>query len=292
MSTKSAGFFLRAFQSNRKRTGMLTNADIKEIRKLTDRSKARHEAGLFVIEGAKIFSETPLEWIERVYVTKEFLDDLDRQMSKGDDASLRASEIIKWMQYDIITSSQMEKISDTKTPQGILCVLRQPGYVLDDILKLKGSRPGRSLIMVLEDIQDPGNLGTVMRSAEGAGAIGVIMSRGCVDIFNPKTIRSTMGSVFRVPFCIEDDLKHTVQILKDNGFGVYAAHLKGKRLYSDVSYTDTAFLIGNEGNGLSDGLAECADEYIRIPMEGKLESLNASVAASILMYEHYRKTSI
>ncbi len=269
---------------------MLTNADIKEIKKLTDRSKARHEAGLFVIEGVKLFLETPLEWVKKVYVTEAFMEELDRQIQAGEGNMLRASEIIRWMEYDVITSSQMEKISDTKTPQGILCVLKQPNYNIEQILLNKDRPAGRRLIVILEDIQDPGNLGTIMRSAEGAGAMAVIMSRGCVDIFNPKTIRSTMGSIYRVPFVIADDLKDTVRTLKDEGFKVYAAHLKGERYYNEISYEDTAFLIGNEGNGLSDETAALADEYLKIPMEGELESLNASVAASILMYDHYIKT--
>ena len=198
-----------------------------------------------MIEGVKLFLETPLEWVKKVYVTEAFMEELDRQIQAGEGNMLRASEIIRWMEYDVITSSQMEKISDTKTPQGILCVLKQPNYNIEQILLKKDRPAGRRLIVILEDIQDPGNLGTIMRSAEGAGAMAVIMSRGCVDIFNPKTIRSTMGSIYRVPFVIADDLKDTVRTLKDEGFKVYAAHLKGERYYNEISYEDTAFLIGN-----------------------------------------------
>lgn len=270
---------------------MLTNAKIKEIHKLNEKSKARREAGLFVTEGPKMFMEAPLEWVEEVYVTQEFLDRVDREASAltgPDDRSLKISEMIGWMETEVVTEDQMSKISDTQTPQGILCILRQPGYAMDDILAHKGRKDDdRKLIMVLEDIQDPGNLGTIFRTAEGAGASGIILSEGCVDIYNPKTVRATMGSIYRMPFIYTDDLKEVTDKLKDNGVTVYAAHLKGERSYDDIEYGDSAFLIGNEGNGLKDETAALADTYIRIPMEGELESLNASVAASILMYRHY-----
>ena len=143
--------------------------------------------------------------------------------------------------------------------------------------------------MILEDIQDPGNLGTIMRTAEGAGAAGVIMSRGCVDIYNPKTIRSTMGSAYRVPFLYVDDLKAAIEKIRSCKIDVYAAHLKGETYYDDINYHRAAFLIGNEGNGLREETAALADRYIKIPMSGQVESLNAAVSTAILMYEFRRQ---
>ena len=141
-----------------------------------------------------------------------------------------------------------------------------------------------------ETIQDPGNLGTIMRTAEGAGVAGVIMSSDTVDIYNPKTVRSTMGSIFRVPFVYCDDLTASVEELKASGVECYAAHLKGEKSCFEYDYArPTAFFIGNEGNGLSDKMAAMADTYIRIPMEGKLESLNAGISAAILTYEAKRQ---
>lgn len=310
---------------------MLTNAKIKEIQKLTEKSKARREAGLFVIEGPRMFIETPLEWIEEIYVTQRFLDNADSGLlgmaegssvdgdsttpasaspasSVGDSTetastspatstgsvenshsdystSIRASEMITWMNHEIITEEQMKKLTDTVTPQGILCIVRQPSYTLDDIL----SHPGHRLIMILEDIQDPGNLGTIFRTAEGAGASGIIMTKGCVDLFNPKVVRSTMGSIYRVPFFVTDDIEGTINSVKNAQIEVFAAHLKGEHFYDEIAYKDAAFLIGNEGNGLKNSTAALADTYIKIPMAGKLESLNASMAAGILMYEHNRQ---
>lgn len=313
------------------RLNMLTNAKIKEIQKLTEKSKARREAGLFVIEGPRMFIETPLEWIEEIYVTQRFLDNADSGLlgmaegssvdgdsttpasaspasSVGDSTetastspatstgsvenshsdystSIRASEMITWMNHEIITEEQMKKLTDTVTPQGILCIVRQPSYTLDDIL----SHPGHRLIMILEDIQDPGNLGTIFRTAEGAGASGIIMTKGCVDLFNPKVVRSTMGSIYRVPFFVTDDIEGTINSVKNAQIEVFAAHLKGEHFYDEIAYKDAAFLIGNEGNGLKNSTAALADTYIKIPMAGKLESLNASMAAGILMYEHNRQ---
>lgn len=145
---------------------------------------------------------------------------------------------------------------------------------------------GSALFAVLEDIQDPGNLGTIFRTGEGAGVTGIIMSKGTVDIFNPKTIRSTMGSVYRIPFVYEEDLASVIRQLKKANVSVYAAHLKGTKNYNEIKYADTAFLIGNEGNGLKDETAALADEYIKIPMSGQVESLNVAVATALLMYEH------
>ena len=313
---------------------MLTNAKIKEIQKLTEKSKARREAGLFVIEGPRMFIETPLEWIEEIYVTQRFLDNADSGLlgmaegssvdgdsttpasaspasSEGDSTetastspnssagsvenshsdhstSIRASEMITWMNHEVVTEEQMKKLTDTVTPQGILCVVRQPSYTMEDII----NHPGHRLIMILEDIQDPGNLGTIFRTAEGAGASGIIMTKGCADLFNPKVVRSTMGSIYRVPFFVTDDIEQTISLVKNAQIEVFAAHLKGEHFYDEIEYKDAAFLIGNEGRGLKDSTASLADTYIKIPMSGELESLNASMAAGILMYEHNRQIRI
>ena len=320
---------------------MLTNAKIKEIQKLTEKSKARREAGLFVIEGPRMFIETPLEWIEEIYVTQRFLDNADSGLlgmtegpsvdgdstetasttpasaspssaspasSVGDSTetastspatstgsvenshsdystSIRASEMITWMNHEVVTEEQMKKLTDTVTPQGILCVVRQPSYTMEDII----NHPGHRLLMILEDIQDPGNLGTIFRTAEGAGASGIIMTKGCADLFNPKVVRSTMGSIYRVPFFVTDDIEQTINLVKNAQIEVFAAHLKGEHFYDEIEYKDAAFLIGNEGRGLKDSTASLADTYIKIPMSGELESLNASMAAGILMYEHNRQ---
>lgn len=143
---------------------------------------------------------------------------------------------------------------------------------------------------MLDNLQDPGNMGTIVRTAEGAGVTGVIMSRDCVDIYNPKTIRSTMGSIYRMPFYYAEDILKAIRKIKDAGIKVYAAHLDGEKSYDEEDYAfSCAFLIGNEGNGLREETSKMADHYIIIPMSGEVESLNAAIAASVLMFEVKRQ---
>ncbi|MEG0370657.1 MAG: RNA methyltransferase, partial [Hungatella sp.] len=145
-------------------------------------------------------------------------------------------------------------------------------------------------LMVLETIQDPGNLGTIMRAGEGAGITGIIMDSTTVDLYNPKVIRSTMGSIYRVPFVYVENLIETLEVLKQKSIRFYAAHLKAVHNYDQEDYTgNIGFLIGNEAAGLSDEVAKLADRYITIPMAGQVESLNAAVAASVLMFEAARQ---
>ena len=130
----------------------------------------------------------------------------------------------------------------------------------------------------------------MVRSGEGAGTTGIIMNKTTVDIFNTKTIRSTMGSIYRMPFVIVDDLQEVIKELKEKKVNLFAAHLKGIQSYDEKDYTKACgFFIGNEGNGLSDEIANLADDYIKIPMQGKVESLNAAISATLLMYEANRQ---
>ncbi len=259
---------------------MITNKKIKELVTLNEKAKARKESGLFLVEGIKMFSEVPKERISEIYVSESFLQ------KEG------TEELFKTFRYETVSDDVFKKISDTVSPQGILCVVQQKTYTLNDMIKTNNP-----LLMVLEDIQDPGNLGTIMRTGEGAGVSGIIMTKGCVDIYNPKTIRSTMGSIYRIPFFYTDEIANTINKLKKEHIKIYAAHLQGKKYYDEISYFEaesngTAFLIGNEGNGLKEETALLADTYIKIPMEGKVESLNAAIASSILMYEVSRQRRI
>lgn len=252
----------------------MTNAKVKRLVNLGKKAKLRYSEGVFLVEGIKMFLEAPAEQIKEVYVSERFL----AENPPGKISNLR---------YEIVSDAVFQKISDTQTPQGVLCVMKMPGYQLGDILKNIKKPP---CFLVLEDIQDPGNLGTILRAGEGAGVNGVIMTKNTVDIFNPKVIRATMGSIFRVPFIITDDILQTITDLKADGVTVYAAHLKESTDYDLQDYTkSTAFLIGNENSGLKRGTADMADYYIKIPMQGQVESLNAAVAASVLMYEAARQ---
>lgn len=255
------------------------NRSVKEVVQLNQKAKARNTQDVFAAEGVKMFAEAPEERIRKVYlaerVQKQMYDEYREKLDR--------------LSVEIVADDVFDRMSDTKSPQGILCLVRQFHYSLEEILQR--THPGeKPLLMLLEDIQDPGNLGTIFRTGEGAGADGIIMSGRTADIYNPKTIRSTMGSIYRVPFVYTDDLRGTVRLLKQRGIAVYAAHLEGAEDYDRCDYRGgTAFLAGNEANGLTAETADCADHKIRVPMEGKVESLNVSVASSILLYEAYRQ---
>ena len=252
-----------------------SNGQVKNIIQLQKKTRVRRQQGLFVTEGIRMFREAPEELISGIYVSESFSGDPQRR------------KLLEGRRYEVLSDPVFSRVSDTKTPQGILCLMKMPDH--DPARFLEDIAPG-SLWLVLENVQDPGNLGAMFRTGEGAGISGVIMDRNTVDIYNPKTIRSTMGSVFRVPFSIADSLPDAVNLLKKRGIRTYGAHLEGSVCYDEPDYTGgAAFLIGNEGNGLTEELAALADQKIHIPMEGRLESLNAAMAAGILMYEASRQ---
>ena len=250
------------------------NGKVKQVMNLIKKAKARNESGLFVAEGLRIFKEIPREQIDSIFVSESFLKEEERK------------HLIGGMEYEVLTDEVFQVMSDTKTPQGILALVKQHAYTPEDLTRV----PGPAFLMILENIQDPGNLGTIIRAGEGAGITGVLMNSTTADVYNPKVIRSTMGSVFRVPFVYTDNLTDSILQLKKKGIKLYAAHLNGRNNYEKEDYTvDTGFLIGNEANGLTEDTARLADAYIKIPMMGSVESLNAAVAASVLMFETARQ---
>ena len=273
-----------------------SNEKIKLVTQLQSKASARRKQKMFVVEGIRMYEEIPTSDLIATYVSETYYNEVIRagKLSKAAKDNLAVRE------YYIVADSVFKNMSDTVTPQGILAIAKQKEYTLDDILSLSMNnqdtsneqKSGRAFI-ILESIQDPGNLGTILRTAEGAGVSGIIMNKETVDIYNSKVIRSTMGSVYRVPFMVTDNLSETIDELKKNNVTVFAAHLKGEEYYAkDLYKGDVAFLIGNEGNGLSDEIAKMADKYVKIPMEGMVESLNASVAAAILMYEAKRQRDL
>lgn len=257
----------------------VNNASVKEVIQLNQKAKTRNQRGLFVAEGIKMFAEAPADRIDRVYIAQRAEEEF--KSAYGDK--------LEGLSVEIVADNVFDKMCDTKTPQGVLSLVRQSRYGLEDMFAAAKER-GKALFLLLEDLQDPGNLGTIFRTGEGAGVSGIIMSRGTVDVYNPKVIRSTMGSVYRVPFFYTDDLCGAVRAMQKDHIRVYAAHLNGDGYYDESDYrAGTAFLIGNEGNGLRADTARSADRLLKIPMEGRVESLNAAVAASLLLYEAYRQ---
>lgn len=244
-----------------------------------------------------MFLEAPTEDITDVFI----MDKLDQKLRHEDNlpknyAACRAK--LHGIHCEVVADDVFEKMTDTVTPQGIVTLVRKPRYTLDEVLDVENLRretgcekDTEPLYMLLENLQDPGNLGTILRTAEAAGVDAVILGENCVDMYNPKVIRSTMGAIYRVPFVYVESLRAAMDELKEAGITLYAATLsRTAKEYDTYDYNGkTAFVIGNEGNGLMEDTIAKASADIFIPMEGRGESLNASMAAGILMYEAVRQ---
>ncbi len=255
----------------------VANQKVKQVVAWQSKAKERKKDNIFLVEGLKMFEEAPEKSVREVYIEETLLEKLER-----------GSELLSKLErvgFEVVSSEVFKKMSDTQTPQGILAIVERPTYQFEELLKIE-----KPLFVVLEDLQDPGNLGTIVRTGEGAGVSAVFMTKNTVDIYNPKTIRATMGSIYRVPFTIVEDIEEAIAAMKKAGIRTFAAHLDGKDYYDSFSFKEgTAFLIGNEGNGLKTSTANAADAYLKIPMEGQVESLNAAIATSLLMYEAHRQ---
>lgn len=253
-----------------------SNARVKAVIQLQKKAKERKARGVFIVEGRKMFEEVlrdAPEAIMEIYVTQTYLEIPEQ------------NKILAEVPYETVTDSVMKAMAETMEPQGILAVVRMPRFDKEALMKRE-----QGVWIALEDLRDPGNLGTILRTAEAAGVTGVVLSSSSVDIYNPKVIRSTMGAVFRMPHFYTEDFFWILEEFKRNGASVYAAHLKGEQYYDEPSYQGkTIIMIGNEANGLTDEAAQRADCLVKIPMEGKAESLNASVATALFVYEVYRK---
>ena len=234
------------------------NKIVKEINSLKLR-KNREKLGLFIVEGERLVGEA-----------------LNLALYTVSSESYKGSIKTDYTLSDSIYN----QLSDTVNPQGIMAVCK--------IEKREFQNTDEAPIYILlENIQDPGNMGTIIRTGDAAGASGIFISKGSVDIYNPKVLRSAMGSVFHLPIYTDCDLNTVIDRLNVK---TVAAHLKGNKTPYDVNMRDgIAVLIGNEGNGLSDELSSKADYLVKIPMPGKAESMNAAVAASIMIYEAVRQ---
>lgn len=254
-----------------------SNKFIKEVKGL-NKKRDRFKKGLYFIEGIRLVEDSiesneSIEYIlysDRLHETLEGRKLFDRLKDN--------------FKYYKINHDLFREISDTESPQGILAVIRMKKFTLEDITKEK------SFIVFLDRLQDPGNMGTIIRSADALGASGIIVSKGSVDIYNPKVVRSTMGSLFHLPIIQVKESVETIAKLKDLGVKVLATSVEKAKYCYDTDLTEKILIIiGNEGNGISDELFKISDESIIIPMEGKSESLNVAMASSIIMYEVLRQ---
>ncbi len=252
------------------------NEIIKNIKKLKTK-KYRDLNNEYIIEGIKLVEEAIKEnaKIKQIVICEE---------------NEQTSSIPKELMYEIarheclyVTQKVFNSISDVTNPQGVLAVIEKTSKEKNEI------DYSEDVIVVLDDIQDPGNLGTILRTLDSTGLKQIIVSKGTADAYNPKVVRSTMGAIFRINIIETEDLQETIQKMKEQNYKIIVTTPNtGKTIY-DIDYNKKVIIIGNEANGVSPQIIKQADENVKIPMLGKTESLNASVATGIILYEYVRQ---
>ena len=259
------------------------NPKLKLIRALQGRAKERRDAGAFVAEGVRLVEEAVISnWGFRFALYDESLNERGRSQVEG----LRS----RGVDVEEVSTSLMKSLSETETPQGILAVL--------EFSQLPTLAPGASagvpnycdFILILDTIRDPGNLGTLLRTAAAAGVQAVLLPPETTDAFAPKVVRSGMGAHFRLPIH-SMNWEEISQVIKLAGLQVFIADMNGKSCWETDLRQPIALVIGGEADGASESARKLASQKISIPMSGKIESLNAGVAGSILMFEVVRQRS-
>jgi len=251
------------------------NETIKKFKKLKDK-KYRDQENCYIIEGIKLIKEAINEnaKIKLIIVC----DDCKQENNIDADAKY---EIAKY-ECIYVTEKIFLSLTNVVNPQGILAVIEKEKS--NNVINYD-----EDLFLVLDDIQDPGNMGTILRTADSLNLKQIIVSKGSSDIYNPKVVRSTMGAIFRVNIIESDNLVKTLKDMKKHKIKIVTTSLQTDKKIYDVNYEKSAIVIGNEANGVSNEVLELADEKVKIPMPGKTESLNASVATAIILYEAMRK---
>lgn len=251
------------------------NETVKTIKKLKDK-KYRDETGLYIIEGTKMLEEAIEEKarIRKIIICEECL-------KAGDLEQKVLYEIAKY-NCIYVNSKVFNSLTDVVAPQGIMAVIEKP----NKDIKIKYDQ---DIILALDGIQDPGNLGTILRTADSVNLKQIIVTKNTADSYNPKVVRSTMGAILRIKIIETDDLAKTLKEAKKNKFKIVATSLDTNNSIYDIDYNKKVIVIGNEANGVSKEIQELADNKVKIPMLGKTESLNASVATGIMLYEYVRQ---
>lgn len=240
----------------------LKNPKVAAWKALKDR-KVRRESGCFLVEGRKMVEEA----LASAFDVETVL--VQEGMELPDGLSMPVYEL---------PAHVLAAVCDTKTPQGIAAVVRMK----------EQSALGKHIV-VLDGVQDPGNVGTIIRTADAAGLDGVLLSNQCADVFSPKVLRATMGSIFRMNLRTTDDLPGELTKLREKGYSILSSQLDGTPFYEREKVAEQfALIIGNEGNGVSEQVQQTATHRVRLPMRGGAESLNAAIAAAIMMYELMR----
>lgn len=251
------------------------NELVKSVKKLKEK-KYRDLENAYIVEGIKMVKEAIME--------KASI----RQIILCDDCE-KSDSISKELMYEIakydcvsVTAKVFKYITEVQTPQGVLAVVEKKSNKYDIDYN-------DDIIVALDDVQDPGNLGTILRTLDSVGIKQVIVSKKTADAYNPKVVRSTMGAIFRINIIESDDLEKTLKEIRKNKFKIVVSSLQTNNSIYDIYYKKKVIVVGNEANGVEKNIQEMADEKIKIPMLGKTESLNASVATGIILYEYVRQ---
>jgi len=256
------------------------NEIVKHYKKLKEK-KYRDEFSEYTIEGIKIINEAIENGanISTIFVCEELLNTNNKngQLEKLKD-NLKRIENQKIIN---VTESIIRYLSEVINTQGILAIIKKEEEAKIDL--------SAELLLVLDNIQDPGNLGTIIRTADACGLNQIIISKETADPYNSKVIRSTMGSIFRVKIIREENLLEKLLEIKNDGFDIVTTSLDTDNYIYDIDYNKKVIVIGNEANGVEEDINKISDVKIKIPMLGKAESLNASVATGIVLYEYVRK---
>ncbi len=240
----------------------LKNPKVTLWKSLKER-KGRRETGCFLVEGRRMVEEA----LASSFPVQAVLVQEGVECPQG-----------LPMPVYVLPEHVLAAVCDTKTPQGIAA-----------IVGMKHQTALGRRIVALDGVQDPGNVGTIIRTADAAGLDGVLLSSQCADVFSPKVLRATMGSIFRMNIRVTDDLPQELTSLRSAGYSVLSSQLDGTPFYERQNVADHfALIIGNEGNGVSEAVQQTATHRVRLPMRGGAESLNAAIAAAIMMYELMR----
>ena len=251
------------------------NEIVKHIKKLKDK-KYRDENNEYIVEGVKLVEEAVKENapIKKIIIC----EDTTRTYE------IPTNIMLEIARYECIyvTDKIFSSITQVTNPQGIMAIIEKN-------IEKETIDFSQDIIVMLDDVQDPGNLGTILRTVDSIGLNQIIVSKGTADAFNPKVVRSTMGAIFRLKIIESENLAQTIREIRKHHYKLVVTSLQTENSIYDIDFNKKIIVIGNEANGVSKEIQEMADEKVKIPMLGKTESLNASVAAGIVMYEYVRQ---
>jgi len=243
--------------------------------------KYRDEFGLFIVEGVRLVEEAAhSSWLVQTCIYTEEALQQGRVQAIIRDLETKNCRMIQ------VPAIIYDKITDTKEPQGIMAIVQKYAYQLSEVF-VSGQKP---FFVVLDELQDPGNVGTIIRTAAAAGATGVVLTKGCTDVFANKVVRASMGSIFHIPIFEGLTSSEVISVFAQHEIGILATSLESSHIYFKVDFNKSiAVVFGNEGNGVSRQLLENAQDRLYIPLLGQVESLNVAASAAVILYEVVRQ---